>query len=214
MPIHINLLAEAQAAEEMRRHDPVKRATIIGALLVILALAWSGMTAVNVGLAREGLAATQAVIASKTNEFREVEMEQRQMSQAKFKLAALQKLQAARFLQANLLNALQHATAEGVQLTRLRLDQSYSTMTDPGNTNEDRIREAIVLHLNAKDSSANPGEQVGKFQTIIAKQPYLEVMLNKTNPVQLAGPPSALQTDAAKPYVTFILDCYFPDQIR
>jgi hypothetical protein len=214
MPININLLAEAQAAEEMRRRDPVKRAAIIGALLVILALAWSGMVAINVGLAREGLATTQAVITSKTNEFREVEMEQRQMGQAIFKLSALQKLQAARFLQGNLLNALQQATAEGVQLTRLRLDQSYSTMTDPNKTNEVRIREAIVLHLNAKDSSANPGEQVSKFQTIIAKQPYFEVMLNKTNPVQLAGPPSALQTDAAKSYVTFMLDCYFPDQIR
>jgi len=68
--------------------------------------------------------------------------------------------------------------------------------------------------LSAKDSSANPGDQVNKFQTTIAKQPYFEAMLSKTNAVQLAGSPSALQTDASNPYVTFMLDCYFPDQIR
>ena len=45
MPIHINLLAEAQAAEELRRRDPVKRAIFIGISLVIVALMWSGMVA-------------------------------------------------------------------------------------------------------------------------------------------------------------------------
>ena len=32
MPIRINLLAEAKAAEELRRHDPVKRVIFVGAL--------------------------------------------------------------------------------------------------------------------------------------------------------------------------------------
>ena len=36
----INLLAEAQAAEELRRRDPVKRATWLGAFLVAAILAW------------------------------------------------------------------------------------------------------------------------------------------------------------------------------
>jgi hypothetical protein len=215
MPIHINLLAEAQAAEEMRRHDPVKRATFIGASLVVLALLWSGIVEINVVLARESLEATQTEIASKTNVFQQVQMAERQAGQDRFRLTALQKLQAARFLQGNLLNALQQATVDGVQLTRLRLDQSYSVMAVSGaKTNNEHIREKIVLHLNAKDSSANPGDQVNKFQTTIAKQPYFEAMLSKTNAVQLAGSPSALQTDASNPYVTFMLDCYFPDQIR
>jgi len=41
MPIRLNLLAEAQAAEEARRRDPVKRAIWIGALLVSVVLVWS-----------------------------------------------------------------------------------------------------------------------------------------------------------------------------
>ena len=215
MPIHINLLAESQAAEEMRRHDPVKRATFIGASLVMLALMWSGVVEINVVLAREGFKTVQMDISSKTNLFRQVELAQQQAGQDKFKLAALQKLQGARFLQGNLLNALQQATVGGVQLTRLRLGQSYTVMEAVGGkTNNNGIKEKIVLQLNAKDSSANPGDQVNKFQTAIAKQSFFAAMLSKTNAVQMAGPPSALQTDASKPYVTFALDCYFPDQIR
>lgn len=42
MPIRLNLLAEAQAMEEMRRRDPVKRAIWVGSLLVAVALAWAG----------------------------------------------------------------------------------------------------------------------------------------------------------------------------
>jgi hypothetical protein len=214
MPIHINLLAEAKAAEEMRRHDPVKRATFIGGTLVLLALLWSGVVEINVMLARENLTAARMEIEAKTNTFQQVFVEQHQLHQDKSKLEALQKLQAARFLQGNLLDALQHATVDGVQLTRLRLEQSYSTVARPGKTNENQIRERIVLHLDAKDSSANPGDMVNKFQNTIAAQPYFEAMLSKTNAVQLAGPPSALQTEAGKSYVTFTLDCHFPDQIR
>ena len=40
MPIRINLLAEAQAAEEMRRRDPVKRAVWIAGALVLVVAAW------------------------------------------------------------------------------------------------------------------------------------------------------------------------------
>ena len=36
MPIRLNLLAEAQAAEEARRRDPVKRAIWLAALIIAL----------------------------------------------------------------------------------------------------------------------------------------------------------------------------------
>ncbi|HXG47613.1 MAG TPA: hypothetical protein VNO52_08310, partial [Methylomirabilota bacterium] len=42
MPIRINLLAEAQAAEELRRKDPVKRAALVAGALVTGVAAWSG----------------------------------------------------------------------------------------------------------------------------------------------------------------------------
>jgi hypothetical protein len=215
MPIHINLLAEAQAAEEMRRHDPVKRAMFLGGVLVVVFLGWAGTVAIFGMEARATLTGVKTHIDTRTNEFQHVMLEQQKLIQAKSKLMALQKLQAARFLQGNLLNALQQATVEGVQLTRLRVEQTYAELGEKGGkTNNEHIKESIILHLSAKDSSANPGDQVNKFQNAIARQPYFQAMLSKTNGVQLAGPPSAVQTDSGKPYVTFMLDCRFADQVR
>jgi hypothetical protein len=223
MPIHINLLAEAQAAEELRRHDPVKRAIFIGISLVVVFLVWSGMVEVNAVLANERFTGVQVAINSKTNAYQHVVSDQKKIGIIQAKLTALQKLQASRFLQGNLLDALQHATVDNVQLTRLRVDQSYflTDGTDP-QTNGDTVipgrpgtvKERIVVHLDARDFSPNPGDQVNNFRAAIAKQPYFQAMLSKTNGVQLANPPSPTQTDSSRPYVTFTLDCHFLEVTR
>ena len=60
MPIRINLLAEAQIAEDLRRRDPVKRAIFVGALLVVLALVWSSSLQLEVVFAKNDLAQVQS----------------------------------------------------------------------------------------------------------------------------------------------------------
>jgi hypothetical protein len=220
MPIHINLLAEAQAAEELRRRDPVKRAIFIGISLAAVTLMWSAVVEVNAFLARELFARVQMQINVTTNAYEHVISDRKNVAQIQNKLAAIRKLQAARFLQGNLLNALQYATVNGVQLTRLRLDQSYflieaKAADDEGNGGRPAaVRERIAMSLDARDFSANPGDQVNKFREAVAQQAYFRAMLNKTNGVKLANPPSAPQTGAGKPYVTFTLDCRFPEVTR
>lgn len=215
MPIHINLLAEARAAEEMRRRDPVKRAAFLGAALVLVFLGWAGIAYINTVAARGTLASKQTAMAAKSGAYQRVVAEQQLLAQTRGKLAALDRLERARFLQGNLLNALQQATLSHVQLTRLREEQSYALIEGPhGHTNDDHVRESILLRLTAKDSSPNPGDGVNKFQNVIAQQEYFAAMLNKTNAVQLAGPPSAVQTDGGRPYVTFVLNCRFADHVR
>lgn len=212
MPIHINLLAEAQIAEELRRHDPVKRAVFIGASLVLLALMWSGVLEISVFLAKESYSGVQATIKARTNLYQQAMVEQGKIDANKAKLAALEKLQAARFLQGNLLNALQQSTVDGVQLTRVRVEQAYFLSEGQ---NASTVKERIVLRLGAKDSSANPGDQISKFMTNIVKQPYFAAALSKTNSVQLTGPPTSPAVDSGKPpYVTFELECRYPDHIR
>jgi hypothetical protein len=71
-----------------------------------------------------------------------------------------------------------------------------------------------MVHLDARDSSANPGDQVNKFRETIAQQDYFLKMLDKTNGLQLANPPSAPTTIDGKQYVLFTLDCRFPEVIR
>lgn len=223
MSIHINLLAEAQAAEDLRRRDPVKRAIFIGVSLVVVSLVWSGTVEVSAVLAKERFAGVQASINARTNAYQHVESDRKKIGTIQFKLAALQNLQTNRFLQGSLLDALQHATVDGVQLTRLRVDQAcILTEGTESQTNGDRViagrpatvKERIIAHLDARDFSANPGDQVNKFKDAIAKQAYFQAMLDKTNGVQLANPPSAPQTDAGKPYVIFTLDCRYPEVTR
>lgn len=220
MPIHVNLLAEAQAAEELRRRDPVKRAIFIGFSLVAVALMWSGTVAGSAFLARERFTGVQGTINAETNAYQHVMSDRRKIAAIQVKLTALQKLQSARFLQGRLLNALQYATVKDVQLTGLRVDQScYLKEGTAAQTNGDSVtagrpstvREQIVVHLDARDFSANPGDQVNKFKEAIATQAYFQSMLIKTNGVQLANPPSAPQTGAGKPYVMFTLDCRYPE---
>jgi hypothetical protein len=223
MPIKINLLAEAQAAEELRRRDPVKRAIFFGAALVVVMLFWAGMGQINTSLANERLTGVQTAIEAHNDEYTNVLAHLGQIAEANRKLDALQKLQASRFLQGNLLNALQQATVQGVQLMRMRVEQSYFiTEGTPSQTNDVRVipgrpgtsRERVILFLDARDSSASPGDQVNSFKAAIAGQSYFKTMLDKTNSVELVGLPS-LQTDPdGKTVALFTVQCNFPDQIR
>jgi hypothetical protein len=223
MPIHINLLAEAQEAEDLRRRDPVKRAIFFGAALAVFMLVWSGTVWVNAKLANATLAGVQAAIDEHNGDYTNVLANINKIAVARSKLDALQKLQSARFLQGNLLNALQLTTVDGVQLTRLRVDQSYfltpgtDSKTDGGQVIPGRpptVTERVDLTLEAKDFSANPGDQVNKLKQAIADQSYFKAILDNTNSVQLTSQP-VLQTDAdGKSFELFTLECHFPEQSR
>jgi len=80
---------------------------------------------------------------------------------------------------------------DGVQLVRIRLSQAYTlTPATPKQTVNGRVvpgspattSEKIVLALDAKDASANPGDAVDKFKENIARQAYFKTML--TRPMQ------------------------------
>jgi hypothetical protein len=223
MPIHINLLAEAQAAEELRRRDPVKRAIFLGVSLIVVFLGWSAAVEAMAMAAKATEEGVETEIAARTNDYAQVKLNLKKLETTRSRLAVLQKLQDDRFLQGNLLNALQLATVNDVQLTALHVDQSYLLQEGTAGQTEDgrevpgrpsTVREKIVLHLDARDFSANPGDQVNMFMQAIEKQPYFAATLDKTNAVQLTSPPSAPMDDGGKTYVTFSLECQFPEQIR
>ena len=223
MPIRINLLAEAKAAEELRRHDPVKRVIFVGALAVALTLVWSSSLQLEAMLANKNVTDRQTEIAARTNEFQRVLTDQKKTAAAKEKLNALKKMTNSRFLQGNLLNALQQVTVDGVRLTRLKVDQDYfSAAGTPSQTNKNgvilgrpnTVTEKIVVSLDARDSSANPGDQVNKFKEAVADQSYFKATLNKTNGVQLINLSAPQASFDGKPYVLFTLKCNFPEYAR
>ena len=223
MPIRINLLAEAKIAEELRRRDPVKRAIFFGAFLVVFALVWSSSLQLEVLISKKDLSRVQSDIATRTNEFQNVLVSQRKVVRIKEKLAALQQLSNARFLQGNNLNALQLATMDGVQLVRIRLSQvCLSTPSVPNKTENGRVilgrpgtaTEKIILTLDAKDFSASPGDAVDKFKENIARQAYFKTVLNQTNGVKLISLSSPQNSPDGRPYVLFNLDCYFSEKTQ
>ncbi|HSY42360.1 MAG TPA: hypothetical protein VK811_00510 [Candidatus Acidoferrum sp.] len=210
MAIRINLLAEAQAAEDLRRRDPVKRVIIIGVLVVAALLVWSSTLQLKVIIEDRNLSSVQFQIDTETNAYQMALSSNAKITQTKKKMSELQQLTNARVLQGNLMNALQKVTVDNVQLLRIKVIQGFI----PHGGKTPSITERTSVQLDARDSSANPGDQVGKYKAALAAYPYFREMLNPTNNIALTdeSPP---ETDAdGKNFVLFTLECYFPDKTR
>jgi hypothetical protein len=218
------LLAEALAAEDMRRRDPVKRAIFAGALLVALALVWSSSLLLERMLANSDLSQVDSEMQTRTNVYGVVTANQKKMADAQQKLDALQKLSDARFLQGDLLNALQQIYLPNVRLMNFRVDQVYldqeGTPTQTNNFGNVIIghpgvaTEKIMLLLDARDSSPNPGDQIKTFKDSVIKQPYFKTTLDTTNGLRLSNLTAPQIGPDGRPYVLFTLECRYLDQIR
>jgi hypothetical protein len=225
MPIHLNLLAEAQAAEEDRRRDPVKRAAWVAALIVVAILVWSSSLQLKAILIHSEVSRLEGQIASHTNDYRGVLDNQTRAGDMRAKLAALENLNTNRLLMGTLLNALQHTTVDDVQLLRLRVDQTYVTVEGTKTrTNDQNVvipgrrpttTEKILLTLEGADSSANPGDQLNKYKSALLANPYLKEVLVKTNGVNLRNlAPPQISPLTGKPSVIFTLECRYPEKTR
>jgi hypothetical protein len=221
MPIRINLLAEALAEEDLRRRDPVKRSIYGGAFLVALSLVWFSSTWLEYMVDKQKLNQIDGEIETHTNDYAQVQANLRQIGNIQKRLDSLDQLTGARFLQGNLLNALQQTYVPNVQLNHLRVDQSYSTVAAlPAKTNSfgvvlagrpAAVTEHVNLTMDAKDFSPNPGDQVQHFKDALFKQDYFKTCL-ESNGIRLSAL-SALQTPLdGKPYVLFSVECRFKDR--
>jgi hypothetical protein len=225
MPIRLNLLAEAQAAEDLRRRDPVKRGIWLAALIVAVLLVVSSFFQLWVATDHSRLSGVEAQIGSHTNAYQQVLENRNKIAEINHKLAALYQLTTNRFLNGTLLNALQQTTVDDVQLLRLRVDMAYTC--DAGSrtrTNDDGIVlkgrpassiENIKLTLEGNDSSPNPGDRLNRFKQVLAAHPYFKERLVKTNAISLKNlsAPQVSPT-TGKPCVVFTLECRYPEATR
>lgn len=225
MPIRLNLLAEAQAAEELRRRDPVKRGLWLGSLLVALALAWSGYLYVQILGARRAQAAVEKQIQVRTNEHKIILDHQKKLDDINRRLAALRQLATNRFLQGTLLNGLQHVSLADVALVRVKVEQTYTPGEEvKAKTNSEgrvtaakpaTVKESISVTLDAKDTSLTPGaDQVTRFKEAFSSDAYFQTVLSKTDGVKLKLVGPRTTPPEGRPYVLFTLECKYPDQTR
>ena len=221
MPIRINLLSDALAEEDLRRRDPVKRAIFVGAFLVALSLVWFSSVWLESMLDKQKLNQVEDAIQQHANDYALVQANLKKIADVEKKMAALDQLATNRFLQGNLMNALQQTYVPNVQLSRLRVSQSYSSSPAiPSVTNSfgvvpgrpSGIAEHVTLTVDAKDFSPNPGDQVNHYKDALFKQDYFNHNLASSNGVRLSGL-SALQSPGeGKPFVMFTLECRYLDK--
>jgi hypothetical protein len=222
MPIRLNLLTEALAEEDLRRRDPVKRVAYVGAFLVALSLVWFSSAWLNYKLAQSKLSLVEDKIQTQTNEFNRVQADFKKLAENQRRLAALEQLSTNRFLQGNLMNALQKIYVPNVQLIRVRLDQTYALKegTPPPAAGSGAAKataasttEKITLNLDARDSGANPGDLVNRFKDSVAKLDFFKTNL-QTNGIRLSNLSSAQTSISGKTFVPFSLECRFNDNTR
>lgn len=224
MPIRINLLAEAQALEDQRRRDPVKRVILVGMILLATMLAWSSSLMFKTIVIKSDLGRLDAELNSRTNDYRQVLENKRLLAEDNQKLLALNRLSTNRFLVGNFLDAFQQTTVESVQLVHLKLDLNY-TLTEEAKaqTNGDgstptkgkaAATEKISFAINAKDASATPGDAVNKLRDSISSASYFKEQLGGQNEIRLKSL-SAINTGTdGKPFVLFALEASLPEKKR
>jgi len=208
----------------MRRRDPVKRATWASGFLVGVLVVWSGYLQFRLMAAMRDVQRYESEWSKIEADYLRVSTNLTKAAEAERKWGALQSLATNRFLWATPLNALQFVmlTVNDVQVTRLKTDQSYViTQAIAPSTNAaggishgkpGSSRERILLTLDAKDSSARPGDQISKFQQAITNNPYFKTNLQRVELTQFS--PRQEGDANTRPFVTFTLECQYPDKVR
>jgi hypothetical protein len=219
MPLRINLLAEAQDVEEMRRKDPVKRAIAGGVLIILSVFVWSSTIQFKIMSSRSELNNLDVTWKRLEKNYQVAVDTKRKVLDAEEKLGALQQLTTNRVLWGTTLNAFQQTLngIDDVRVTRIKTEQSYTVSDEvKGRTAKAATAtERVAITIDAVDASAQPGSKINSFKAGIANEPYFQKTLHKTNGVTLLSfSPPQLDGGGHSPFVKFSLQCLFPDKVR
>ena len=220
MPIRINLLAEAQAAAEMRRKNPVKRGIWIGSFLVCVVAIWIAKLQLDISFEKHNCNNIEADWKNKMTKYSAVTNQQVKTVEVEHKLAQLDYLSTNRFLWAPVLNALQKTMVDHIQITALRGSQACikEEGRDVGaGAIKSHIPGAMVekvnLTLEAKDFK--PGDQnYTKFKESLCTFDFFAKRLQRRDGFVMDGILGPLTVDPTRQFVTFTLASHFPEARR
>lgn len=218
MPIKINLLAEEQVTEELRRKDPVKRGVYIAVGLLVLMLLWVGVSWMGLSKAKTRLADVNAELASLEKDAKLAEENQKKTKDNLFKMDMLKKMSVVRPLWAPVLDTLQRATVNDVQVLRIRVEQVYQVTPafsparnsglkpKPAST-----RQVMSMLIEAQDNSERL-DSYSKLREQLAVA--LRDQMGTNGTVSLKTLNQARETSDGKKYLTFTLECAFTEVNR
>lgn len=220
MPIRINLLAEAQALDEMRRKDPVKRTVWVAGFIVCVVLIWIGKLWMDVTFAQGERDKLENELKSKTAKYNAVNEELAKTKAVDDKLAQLDSLHTNRFLWAPVLNALQKTMVPDIQVVTIRGQQIFNREEahDAGSGGHHNfVPEAVVerdtLSIEARDYKSS-NQNYNKYKEALCSSDFFIARLQRKDGFVIDGVLSALIPDPVNPnkqFVTFTLASHFPE---
>lgn len=226
MPIKINLLAEAQAAEEMRRKDPLKLAIYIAAILILFVLAFIGYNQMLISSKTRELEGLKASWAKMKPQYDLVQTNLQTIGELQNQLNLLANYVVNRFLWGNVLNALQQCVTNvstDVQFIRFRTDHNFQVTPPSVVAKEGRkiflpgsSTEKIKFIIEAKDYGKDEDDNITRLREAIMEHPFFRTNLDRLKGVRLESlsPRMNDPADPTKSFVTFTLECQFQDKTR
>jgi hypothetical protein len=223
MAIRINLLAEEQAAEEMRRKNPVKLGIWFGGFFVAVFLIWILELQLEIGVSKSTYNAIEQSWKDNTKRYASVTNNMARMAQIDHRLASLERLSTNRFFWAPVLNALQQTMIDGIQFIRVTGVQKYTKedpkITGAGSTAKKlpgAMVESVSLYIEAKDFHPNL-ENYSKFKETLCNYDFFVKNLGRKDGFILDGTLSGVTveaSDTSRQFVTFKLASHWPEKRR
>jgi hypothetical protein len=221
MAIRINLLAEEQAAEELRRKNPVKLAIWVGGFMVVLVALFILKLQLDIRYSKKAYDSVEHEWKDKTAKYAAVTNNMAKIADIDKKLGALDRLSTNRFFWAPVLNALQQTVINDIQFIKITGEQKYikeeprtlgsgeNKKTIPGG-----VVEKTTLYIDAKDYNPN-AQNYDKFKETLCNFDFF--VNNLQHGFILDGtlsPPTADPSDLNKQFVVFKLVAHFQDVRR
>jgi len=232
MPIRINLLAEVQAAEELRRQDPVKRAIIGAVVLVVLVLGYAGMLVYQGIQKKNDLVARQQVWdglrpkheAIKRNDTLKVETDKN--------VEKVFAYSTNRWFWAPVLNALAQVSTNSfttnIQVVKLHTEQVFAEAPEiKAGTNA--VTKALIKYrppgmieinriiITAKDFGRDTDANYNRLKIVLAEFPFIKAELEPGGSVKVLdwtrGAVDPMQP-GSKGYMNFVLQCQFGEHFH
>jgi hypothetical protein len=215
-------MAEAQAAEEARRRDPVKLGIWIAIFCVAVVGLWIADKQFDIYFAKSHLTNLTDTWNRKKAQFDLVTTNQDTMAKVDEKLAALDRLSTNRFLWGSVLNALQMTVVDHVQVIHFRGDQSYTTQDSSfvgtGSTKRmipGGVTENIKLTIDGRDFAPSDAGY-SKYKDLLCNFPFFVQKLGSHDGFILEGTLGQLSVDPqnARTFQNFTLATHLPPVTR
>jgi hypothetical protein len=225
MPLRINLLAEVQAAEDMRRRDPVKRAILAGVLLVLGVGLWCAQKQTQLMVAKAELARMSATWGNEEKNFQQVNEMLRNVGDLEKRLHALVRASTNRFLMGSMLHELQFVAPADIHFTRLRTEQGYLvTPAEPPKKEGTKMvagkrassRESMRVVIDAKDYAPLETQNYNAFKMALSTNDLFAARLKDVGGFKLStlSQPVPDATKGGRTFVSFSLEASFPETVR